>query len=242
MFKKILTASTLAFTLLSFNLQAAEISSSFGSAKSKMYKKVEGNYGYTIYSGCQWSRKKVDLNSCNLQNSFSKKHMKRAKRTEAEHIIPASWFYKKEGEWRSCATKANFTKGLSARSYCQKVDKDYRNAHNDLVNLYPAVGQINADRSNKPFTDKHSGSNIKTYRGNLISSSSSRTFIPPPSVRGDIARVGFYMRDVYGVSYSKRMGSTFDKWNREDPISQEEYDRNIKIKKAQGVANHYVLR
>jgi hypothetical protein len=59
----------------------AEISTSFSKAKTNMYKKVYTNSGTTFYTNCDWSKKKVDLASCGLQNPFPKRHMKRASRT-----------------------------------------------------------------------------------------------------------------------------------------------------------------
>jgi len=41
----------------------------------------------------------------------------------------------------------------SARDCCQKVNLDFRNAQNDLENLIPAIGEVNAYRSNLPYTE-----------------------------------------------------------------------------------------
>jgi deoxyribonuclease-1 len=117
--------------------------------------------------------------------------MKRASRTEAEHIIPASWMLKKNKADRLCVAESKSHKD-SSRKYCQKHDKEFRNAHNDLVNLRLAVGQINAKRSNKPFAEKLSGSKSITYRGTGKEFKvASRVAVPDISIRGDIARVAF---------------------------------------------------
>jgi deoxyribonuclease-1 len=219
----------------------ADISTSFSKAKSNLYKKVYQNSGLTFYTNCEWSKKKVDLASCGLENAFPKKHMNRASRTEAEHIIPASWMLKTNKVERSCVAESKSHKD-SPRKYCQKHDKEFRNAHNDLVNLRPAVGQINAYRSNKPFAEQLSGSKPSTYRGNGKQFKvSSRVAVPDISIRGDIARVAFYMRDTYGVTYSKRQEAIFNEWNKQDAVSAEEILLNKQIKKVQGTGNHYVL-
>lgn len=205
----------------------------FSKAKKSMYSNVYGNEGQTFYTNCDWSKKKVNLESCNLQDSFPSRHLKRAKRTEAEHIIPASWMYKKNGKWRQCYLDAK-AKGEKQRKYCQKNDIEYRNAHNDLMNLVPAVGQLNGMRSNKPFAEKVSGKKEQTFNGNgkkLVVT--SRVVIPDISIRGDIARIAFYMNQTYGVTYSKRQRALFDKWDKEDPLSGEEMIRAEKIKKIQ---------
>lgn len=229
---KLLSAATL--LIMFSNVNAAQIPSSFNQSKAKLYKSVYQNQGQTFYAGCNWSKKKVDLSSCGLENSFSSKEKNRALRTEAEHIIPASWLYKKNGQYRSCYLNAKSQK-TSARKLCQAEDSEYRNAHNDLANLRPAVGAINAARSNKPFAESISGTKETTYKGNgkkiIIS---SRVAIPDISIRGDIARVAFYMQKTYGATYSKRQLSLFTKWNSEDPISEEEKTLAKRINAIQG--------
>lgn len=235
-YKLLITAALLAAATTA----QAGIAGTFVQAKNDMYKGVYGNSGTTFYTGCAWSKRKVDLESCGLQNSFQKKHMKRAKRTEAEHVIPASWMYKNNGEWRACYTKAKALKE-KPREYCQEHDSEYRNAHNDLVNLRPAVGQINAERSNKPFGEQMSGEHKSTYRGNGLSIKiASRVVIPDPKIRGDIARIAFYMSDKYGVTYSKRQLALFEKWNKADPVNAAERELNLKITKTQEAGNGFV--
>lgn len=236
LFLFLLTASLLTITFT----VSADITTIFVKAKSNMYKKVYANSGLTFYTNCEWSNKKVDLESCGLQNSFPNKLMKRASRTEAEHIIPVSWMLKKNKIERSCVAESKAHKD-SPRKYCQKNDKEFRNAHNDLVNLRPAVGQLNANRSNKPFSDTLSGKKLVTYNGNgKTFKVASRVAIPDESIRGDIARVAFYMSDTYGVTYSKRQTQLFNEWNEEDVVSEEEVLLNNKIQKVQGKANHFV--
>lgn len=225
---------TLALAGFSVTSSAAQISSSFNQSKIKLYKSVYPNQGQTFYAGCNWKKKKVDLASCGLENSFSTKERKRSLRTEAEHLIPASWLYKRNGEYRSCYLNAKEQK-ISARKLCQLEDSEYRDAHNDLVNLRPAVGTINAARSNKPFAESISGTKETTYNGNgkrmIIS---SRVAIPDASLRGDIARVALYMQKTYGATYSKRQLSLFKKWDAEDPESEEEKALANRINSIQG--------
>lgn len=220
-------------------IAGAGIAGSFNTAKNRMYKELYPNNGLTFYTNCDWSKKKVDLASCGLQNSFPKKQMNRASRTEAEHVIPASWMLKKHKAERACVEQSKSHKS-NARTFCQSNDIDYRNAHNDLVNLRPIVGQINANRSNKPFAEVLSGDKQVTYRGGKEIKISSRTAVLDPSIRGDVARIAFYMRDAYKVEYSARQAELFDKWNRDDPVDAEEIALNEKIKRSQGVGNHYV--
>jgi len=103
------------------------------------------------------------------------------------------------------------------------------------MNLVPAVGQINAIRSNKPFSEKLSGEGKQTFRGKgLVFSSTSRVVTPDKRIRGDISRVAFYMMERYKIQYSKRQLNLFKKWDKEDPIDKTEQSRIARIKKIQG--------
>lgn len=217
----------------------ADIASLFSKAKLDLYNNVYQGRGETFYTGCLWETKSVNLESCNLQYSFPKGQLKRAKRTEVEHVIPASWLYKKNGKWRNCYIEAKQL-DRKIREYCQQTDFEYRKAHNDLVNLRPVIGQINALRSNKAFSDKPSGQYIGTFVGKKKMLVYSRLVIPDNSIKGDIARIAFYMMQKYGASYSNRQEILFFKWNDEDPVSDEEIFLNQQIMAVQGEANFYL--
>ncbi|WP_444996940.1 endonuclease [Aliikangiella sp. IMCC44359] len=206
-------------------------SSSFNQSKKILYKKIFNNRGETLYCDCQWKNKKVDLKSCGLQSYFTKKERKRSLRTEAEHVIPASWLLKVHKKLRQCAVDATLLK-KNKRKYCLKHDKSYKKAHNDLINLWPTVGQINADRSNKPFVDGIKKV-IDNY-GKCEAASGSRGFAPPNNRKGDIARIAFYMSKKYGVTYSRRQLRLFLEWDKLDPISSEEIEHHNKIYNIQG--------
>jgi deoxyribonuclease-1 len=94
------------------------------------------------------------------------------------------------------------------------------------------VGQINADRSNKPFVDV-AKNKVKTY-GKCDIQIGSRGIVPPKSKQGDLARVAFYMSSKYFVTYSKRQLELFNKWNDQDPISPEERAHNKRVIQVQG--------
>jgi deoxyribonuclease-1 len=80
-----------------------------------------------------------------------------------------------------------------------------------------------------------------TYRGNgRAFKVTSRVAIPDKSIQGDIARIGFYMRDAYGVTYSRRQLELFSQWHDNDPVSNEEIQLNNKIIKVQGRGNQYI--
>lgn len=220
------------------SVQAESISTSWQKTKNKLYKSVHNNYGVTFYVGCEWKNRKVDLESCGLQDSFGKN--KRRLRTEAEHIWPISYFYKSNSKYRQCYYEAKKVRG-STRKYCFNNDINYKMAHNDLINLRVSVGAINQKRSNKPFSNRSRGENHQTFSSNgksvLID---SRVVVPASDLRGDIARIGFYMIENYGLTLSKRQLSLIKEWHELDPISQDEIIYNKAVHKAQGKSNRFV--
>lgn len=71
----------------------------------------------------------------------------------------------------------------------------------DLHNIAPSVGQINADRSNRRYglltgVEPQFGQCPFKYDIDL------RLAEPGEEVRGNLARVWFYMRDRYGVVFT----------------------------------------
>lgn len=218
----------------------SQIPGSFGSAKTKLYKTVYPNFGQTFYAGCSWKNKKIDLTSCNLQDSFPKTLNKRSKRGEAEHVVPIKRAYKKNGVKRQCVINAE-AQGQRKRSYCQATDKEFRNAHNDLVNLRVAVGAINLYRLDKPFAEALSGEKRRVYHGNgKVFKVSSRVAVPDDSIKGDVARIAMYMNWKYGIDFNAREQAMYLKWHELDPVSDEERELNRRIIKAQGNGNPYV--
>ena len=65
----------------------------------------------------------------------------------------------------------------SGRERCRAIDDDYRMMHNDLHNLVPAVGQVNAIRSDPPQTAR------SPARRGASANATSRTLTASPSRR-----------------------------------------------------------
>jgi deoxyribonuclease-1 len=59
-------------------------------------------------------------------------------------------------------------------------------------------------------------------------------------VRGDIARIYFYMRDRYQLRLSKGETRLLEVWSRADPVDAWELERNRRIRAVQGFGNPYV--
>ncbi|MCM1131300.1 MAG: endonuclease [Roseburia sp.] len=112
--------------------------------------------------------------------------------------------------------------------------------YSDAHHLRPTLNSINSSRSNSDFGEVSSGSSDSF--GNRWTSS---TFEPRDEVKGDVARMMFYMATRYGFdgtynlmlvdssstsqsSGNGRFGNlqTLLKWHYQDPVSKEEIYRN----------------
>jgi deoxyribonuclease-1 len=212
-----------------FNNLKAATPSSFHKAKKLLYTKVYNNSGNTFYCGCDWDNKKVNLNSCNYK---IRKNKKRAMRTEAEHIVPAYYLAMLTAEGRACWKEGTRLKGTNGRKYCLATNPTFKQAHNDLMNLVPTIGEVNGDRSNYKF-GMIAGEFSNYGSCDMEVSRKSKKVEPPKNVRGDIARTYFYMRDRYNLNLSKQTTQLMNAWNKQDPMSNEEKQRIDKVNRLQ---------
>jgi deoxyribonuclease-1 len=208
---------------------------SFSKAKTLLSKKVYGNKGKTFYCGCSYQKKSVVGKSCKIT---TKKYRKRQKRLEWEHVVPAHAFGQSFKEWRE--SKRFCPKGKSPRKCAGKKNLLFKEMEGNLHNLVPAVGAINALRSNYSFTELNlSKSENLCNRGfNLL----NRKVTPANDIKGDIARIYFYMANKYpgrGI-ISKKNQKMFDSWSNSDPVSPEECRLSMLKSALQGDQNLFV--
>lgn len=185
----------------------------------------------TIYCGCQWqwagtSGGRIDLTSCHYQ---VRKQEERAKRIEWEHIVPA-WVF---GHQRQCWQKGG-------RKNCVDTDPTFRAIESDLHNLAPSIGEVNADRSN--FSYGMLPKNQPKQYGQCTSKvdSKMRTFEPRDEVKGQVARVYFYVHERYKLDMSRQQQQLMMAWNKAYPVNKWEQERDNRIAKITGVHNPYV--
>lgn len=65
-------------------------------------------------------------------------------------------------------------------------------------------------------------------------------FEPSDDCKGDVARIWLYMVFKHGVEISGDELRMFIRWHAADPVSQEERDRDTKVKVVQGNGNPWV--
>lgn len=125
---------------------------------------------------------------------------------------------------------------FKGRNCAGKVNIQYRYMEADMYNLVPAVGEINALRSNYSFAMIPGEA---TQFGTCEMKIEDRKAEPPPGVRGDIARTCFYMDWAYpghGVISGKNR-KLFEAWDRQDPVDAWECERAKRIEAGQGNEN-----
>ena len=215
------------------------IALSFSAAKTALYETVYSGHRITFYCGCRYDRDgRTDLNGCGLGALDGSS---RAQRVEAEHVFPASQFGNFRRCWREpaafsqCRGDGGSGNILSGRACCERVDPTFVTAHNDLHNLVPAVGAINAARSNFNWSELRSGQplGVCAIRFDPV----LRRVQPPDAVRGEIARTMFYMHDTYGFRLSRQDEKLYAVWNNADPPDAWEIERNRRIRRLQGKGN-----
>lgn len=130
----------------------------------------------------------------------------------------------------------------------------------DIVHVVPTDGKINGDRSNHPFGEvgntysqsKNGYSKWGKARSGL--GFSETVFEPNDEIKGDLARIYFYMVTRYPESKSwgnsvfanTASGLTewtlnmMMRWSREDPVDAREIARNNAVFEVQGNRNPYV--
>jgi deoxyribonuclease-1 len=59
-------------------------------------------------------------------------------------------------------------------------------------------------------------------------------------VRGDIARVYFYIEHTYGLALTHGERHLFRAWHQADPVSEWEIERDVRIEGLQGNSNPFV--
>lgn len=221
---------------------------SFSKSKKELRKVYQGHQS-TIYCECNYNYKDkknmIDKESCGYipRNEYTKKGKinERARRIEWEHLIPAENFGRQFSCWRDGDPACVDSKGKSfkGRKCCEKVDKKYRIMQADMHNLYPAVGELNADRSNHRFDFEAATPGQYGECKFEVDFKAKRAKVRE-DLRGVIARTYLYFNKQYNMQISKQEMQKFEAWNKMYPPSDWEIERNKRIAKVQGNANLFI--
>ena len=101
------------------------------------------------------------------------------------------------------------------------------------------MGELNGDRSNKPYGEVAGEPRLYGACDFEIGGKPSVTE-PPDNVRGDAARIWLYMSDTYKIKITAPQRAMFEAWSKQDPVDAWERLRNERVFAAQGNRNPYV--
>ncbi|WP_108974001.1 endonuclease [Leptospira ryugenii] len=213
----------------------------FNKAK-KFLRRIYRKGGYDFYCSCPFQvssslegRFEIQREQCALE---SRTGNERSKYIEWEHIVPAHAFGKHRSCWTddSCYVQGKKVKG---RKCCQGTDPEFREIEADLHNLVPAPGELNQDRGNFDFgiipgePRQYGACDFEVNFSEAVAE-------PREAIRGDIARIYFYMEKQWGVEIQKSKRTLYEKWNQEDPVDTFEIQKNEAVEKVQGRKNPFI--
>ncbi|HOG68097.1 MAG TPA: endonuclease, partial [Fibrobacteraceae bacterium] len=126
------------------------------------------------------------------------------------------------------------------RKNCSNNNEQFDLMEGDLHNLYPAIGEVNGDRSNFMFSQWTNEPEPMYGKCSTIVDFELKKVQPRKEARGIIARVSFYMEKTYGVSLSNQDRKLFEAWDRMYPVNSKECLRDKRIYNVQGDHNPFV--
>lgn len=207
------------FLIIICFFQSIAYTESFDQSK-KILKNIYTDHQTTFYCGCNYAyenkENSIDRSSCGYEPriAITKKGNpnERARRIEWEHIMPAENFGKHLPCWKEGGRKA-----------CQS-DPVFQKMEADMMNLVPAIGELNGDRSNyryganEPKIGQYGQCNFE------VDFEANRAYVRP-EIRGDIARVYLYMSKKYNINLSKQETQMMEAWDKLDPIDEWEKEK-----------------
>lgn len=233
--KKILFLMMLGFVLPAFSGNT-EIAS-FTKSKKLLTNVVYAGHNETFYCKGHFDLK----NNIILPEGFrTPSHEKRAYKLEWEHAVPAENFGRAFVEWREGHPDCVDSKGkaFKGRKCAEKMNQDFRLMQADMHNLYPAIGAVNAIRSNFQYAELPT---TEITFGQCPMKIEGKKAEPPEYTKGAIARTYLYFEEEYAPF---RMSDTQKKmmqaWDKVHPVDAWECERERRIEKLQKNANRFV--
>jgi deoxyribonuclease-1 len=198
---------------------------------------VYNNHRTTLYCGAIFDAKKQVTPPKGFTTT---KYVKRSEKVEWEHVVPAENFGRIFSEWRDghkqCVNSKS--KAFNGRKCAEKINIEYRYMQADMFKLYPAIGAVNALRSNYNFTMLPA---MKSDFGSCSMKIDNRKAEPPERARGQISRTYLYMDGAYKqYSMSKSQRQLMGVWDKIYPVDARECTRAKKIASLQKSMNNIV--
>ncbi len=193
----------------------------------------------TFYCNCAYTpQERVARGTCGYKTRADESL---SKRVAWDHVVPNRAFGQHRQCWREPICKDEAGNAFSGVRCCRQVDEEFQTMERDLHNIVPAVGELQADRSDFDFGELEGETRMYGACDFEVDRSQQRAE-PSERSRGDIARAYLYMHEVYGegLPLTPEETARFEAWHEADPASAWEVQRNKRIAALQGVGNSYV--
>jgi deoxyribonuclease-1 len=213
---------------------------SFSKAQRILIKEIYRCHQTTFYCGSQYTQGRYVIHNAGY---IPKRKSRSARRLEWDHVVPLTSFGYKFSEWRDGHPECLDARSrpFKGRNCAEKVNRKFRLMQSDLYNLVPTIGEIRRLRS-----DRNYGmipEEIQQF-GDCDLEIAFDKVEPPSEVRGDIARVYFYMDWAYPdfdfIAEEDR--KLFKSWNEQDPVDSWECERAKRIERIQKNENPFVKK
>lgn len=212
---------------------------SFASACTILNKQVFYDHQVTFYTEVPYDGRTVIPGERFMP---ADKYVNRSGTIEWEHLVPASYFGSTFPSFKyghqNCVTSSG--RHYKGRVCAAKINPIFKAMLSDLYNLRPAIGQVNAMRSDKPYCEVPWERRV--FGGNIDLEIDKACIEIPDSIKGDVARTYLYMHS----RYSAHMPLTEDEikkyksWAAADPVDNWEFEWAKRIQGIQGNANPYI--
>ncbi len=207
---------------------------SYSEAKWLLYNRIYYDHRVTLYCDAEYDQ---DRNVFLPEGFEVPDHFDRAYRAETEHIVAAENLGRAFSEWREGAPQCVNSRGRAFKGRkCAERNIEFRLMEADLHNLAPAIGSVNAKRSNYRFGMLP---NVEPTFGICPMKIRGRVAEPPDSAKGIVARTHLYMSDAYPARFrlSRAQRQLFEAWDRQFPPDDWECERERRIARIQGNKN-----
>ena len=192
----------------------------------------------TFYCQCGFEGTRVMANRCGYRPANPGP---RAQRVEVEHIVPAAHLGRSLPAWRRGHADCRERDGSSfkGRNCARKVSALFRHMEADLYNLRPVIGEVNAAR--RDYIMGEIPGETRRF-GRCDVEVENKTMEPRPRIRGDIARIWFYMEWAYpgNVALTPWQRKLYSVWSEADPVDGEERAWARNVERIQGNSNPFV--
>ncbi len=137
-------------------------------------------------------------------------------------------------------TKFNVEHTVPQFYFNRSISKNLQKS--DLQNLWPTLSKMNSDRGHLDFMEFKGHNHAVSFcrESELASIQGVRFFEPPNDHKGNVARAYFYFAVKYKIKLPEFSIKLFKKWNKFDPVDDDERDRANLIYKFQKNRNPFV--